>query len=282
MKSIGGVLTLSIQYLKDRKIESARRIAETLIAHVLSKKRIELYMYFDCPLQESELEIIRSFLKRVGQGEPPEYVMAQVEFYGCNLHLSEKVLIPRVETEILVDKAVKLIEKEEPSGKILWDICTGSGCIGLSLKRKIPSLLVSLSDICSDALQVCKNNAASNNLDVEILMGDLFEPFQGKRADYIFCNPPYITRKEYEDLEPSVKNYEPVKALIGGDTGLEFYERLAKALPDYLKPQAKVFLEIGSTQGMAVNEIFNAPFWTKKERICDFAGLDRFFFLEIE
>jgi release factor glutamine methyltransferase len=280
VKSIGEVLNLSVQYLKDRKIDNARRAVEALMSHVLKKKRIELYMYFDLPLQEPELEVLRSFVKRAALGEPVEYITLQVDFYGCNLLICPDVLIPRQETEILVDKAASLLQAGE--GKVLWDICTGSGCIGLSLKKKFPAFSVTLADICPNALQVCKKNAESNALEVEIVQGDLLEPFAGKKADYIFCNPPYIAQKEYESLDPSVKDYEPAKALIGGESGLVFYERLAKELPLHMNAGGKVFLEIGAGQGLAMQQIFYSPFWKKKEIICDYAGLDRFFFLEIE
>ena len=121
-----------------------------------------------------------------------------------------------------------------------------------------------------------------NSLDVEILSGDFLVPFEGKKADYVFCNPPYVTDLEYESLQPSVKNYEPRLALTSGETGFEFYEKLSLQLPSYLNSGAKVFLEIGTGQGEVLNKIFSSSFWKKKELICDFASHQRFFFLEIE
>lgn len=282
MRPLGEVLALSIQYLKEKKIPSSRLAAETLLAYLLGKSRIELYMQFDCPVLEEELAAFRVLLKRAALFEPIEYITSEVDFYGCSLTVSKEVLIPRPETEILVDKAVKILEKEALEGKVLLDLCTGSGCIGLSLKKKFPDLLVYLSDISVGALGVCRENAKKNNLDVEILLGDFLTPFEGLKADYVFCNPPYITDFEYEGLQPSVKSYEPRLALTSGKTGFEFYEKLSLQLPSYLNPGAKVFLEIGTGQGKMLNKIFSSEFWKKKELMYDFASHERFFFLEIE
>ena len=144
MKLLGEILSLSVQYLKDKNVESPRLTAETLLAYVLKKKRLDLYMQFECPLEESELERFRDTLKRASLHEPVEYIIAEVDFYGCDLFVSKDVLIPRPETEILVDKVAKILEKEDLSHKILWDICAGSGCMGLSIKKKFHLLRVVL------------------------------------------------------------------------------------------------------------------------------------------
>ena len=159
MRLLGEVLALSIKYLKEKEIPSPRLAAETLLAHLLGKSRIELYMQFDCPVLEEELAAYKVLLKRAALSEPVEYITSEVDFYGCALTLSKDVLIPRPETEILVDKAVKKIATEELKGKVVLDLCAGSGCIGLSLKKKFPELTVYLSDISPGALGICKENA---------------------------------------------------------------------------------------------------------------------------
>jgi len=282
MKPLGEVLTLSVRYLKDKGISSPRLVAETLLCHVLHKKRIDLYTDFEYPLEESELELFRTLLKRASLSEPPEYITGSVEFYHCTLTLSPDVLIPRQETEILTDMIAKKLAKENLSSKVLWDLCTGSGCIGISLKKKLPDLRVSVSDASEKALKIARLNGDRNGVALEYVLGDLLKPFAGQKANYVVCNPPYITQKEYGELDPSVKNYEPVSALVGGETGLEFYERLANELPGYLSSGAKVFLEIGAGRGEGVGKLFSSPFWKKKELLYDYAGHDRFFFLEIE
>jgi release factor glutamine methyltransferase len=282
MKLLGEVLNLSIQYLKEKNITSSRLVAEALLSHVLGVKRMDLYLRFEYPLEEKELSMFRALLKKAALAEPVEYILSTSSFYGLNVHLSSHVLIPRPETEILVDQVAKLLEQTSVDGKVLLDLCSGSGCIGLSLKKKFPSLSVTLSDISLDALALSKKSAELNELDVSHLQGDLLSPFSLKKADYIVCNPPYISEPEYENLDLSVKGYEPKLALVGGETGLEFYERLASDLPSHLNPGAKVFLEIGMAQGAALNKIFSSPFWVKKELRQDWSGKDRFFFLEIE
>lgn len=282
MKLLGEVLKLSTQYLKEKEVSSPRLVAELLLAHILKVKRIDLYMRFECPLEEFEIAELRSYIKRAACFEPVEYIIGKVEFYGCSLSVSSDVLIPRPETEILVDKAVKLLEKEDLFGKNLADVCSGSGCIGISLKKKFPELSVYVSDKSEEALRVCRKNIENNGVPVTVFTGDLLDPFVGTKIDYVFCNPPYISNREYEELHPSVKKYEPKMALLGGEDGLVFYERLARDLPLYLASQGKVFLEIGTGQGNMLYKIFSAPCWKKKEVSYDYGGHERFFFLEIE
>lgn len=267
MKTIAQILELSAQFLKGDK---PKRLAEELLAHVLSLKRMDLYLQHDRPVIEKELEIMRALLKRCAAGEPPEYAMGVVEFLGCKIQVDRRVLIPRPETEILADQISKVAKEG-----VLWDICTGSGCIGISLKKKNPALQVTLADISPDALAVAKVNA--EGLDVEIVQGDLLALFQGKKADFVVCNPPYITEAEFLTLDPSVKDFEPRLALVGG---LDFYQRLSRELPAFLNPGARVFLEIGAGQGEAVKEIFSSPIWARQELKQDWAGKSRFFFLE--
>jgi len=269
MKPIAEVLKLSSEFLAERKIDRPRRLAEDIIAHVLKLKRMDLYLQFDKPVVEAELSIIRVFLRRCGKGEPLEYVTGEVDFFGCNIKIGPSVLIPRPETEILVEMISKRVQ-----GGSLWDLCTGSGCIGISLKKARPELSVTLSDISADALALASENAQLNGVDVEILRGDLLAPFQGRKADYVVCNPPYISQNEYGHLDPSVREFEPKLALVGGEKGTEFYERLARELPAYLNPGAQVFFEIGADQGEALKKIF-----PQGELHRDWAGHPRFFFL---
>ncbi len=276
MKSVGEVLSLSTRFLQDRNIERPRRVAEELLSFLLRCKRIDLYMQFDRPLEEKELSLLREWLKRASQNEPVEYILGEIDFFGCSIQVDSRVLIPRPETEILVD----LIAKKITTQKSLWDLCTGSGCIGISLKKKFPHLDVSLSDISAKALSLAQENAAKNGVDVSFFEGDLLAPFQGKTVDILVCNPPYISANEFLTLDPSVRDFEPKLALVGGEKGSEFFERLAKALPEYLSPGGLVFFEIGFAQGAEIQEIFNSPIWGRSERIQDWSGKDRFFFLE--
>lgn len=278
MKSVGEILNASAEFLARKKIDRPKRLAEELLAHALRIKRIDLYMQFDRPVEESELAQMRPWIKRISEGEPLEYIIGEVEFFGCRIKVDRRALIPRPETEILVDHIAKRLK----ASLSIWDICTGSGCIGIGLKKKFPNLSVSLADLSRDALALASENAILNEVEVECLLGDLLDPFPGRKTDAVVVNPPYVSVNEYLSLDPSVKNFEPKMALIGGEKGIEFYERLEQTLPQFLNPGAQVFLEIGFTQGDAVQKIFSSSFWTKQECLDDWSGKNRFFFLEMQ
>lgn len=273
MRSMRELITLSTDYLEKRGVAHPRREAEELLAHLLNKKRLELYFDYDAPLQEKEVTAYRERIKRKGDKEPLAYILGEVPFLELTLKVTQAVLIPRHETEILAD----IISKQlgDASMKV-WDLCCGSGCLGLSVKRRLPQAEVTLSDVSKEALAVAKENASLNHLDVTFLEGDLLAPFSGK-ADVILCNPPYVTEEEYETLEDEVRLYEPKLALVGGT---DFYARLERELPPYLNDHAKLFFEIGAGQKEALEELFQASHWTQKRCEKDWSGNDRFFFLE--
>ena len=150
------------------------------------------------------------------------------------------------------------------------------------MKKEFPRLTIVSSDISAEALALAKKNAASNQVDIILRQGDLLVPYKGEKAHYCVVNPPYVSRSEYEDLDPSVAAFEPQLALIGGEDGLDFYRRLALELPMYLTKKGKVWLEMGYLQGKAVFDLFYSPFWKKKEIKKDWSGKNRFFFLETE
>jgi release factor glutamine methyltransferase len=282
MKLLGEVLKLSTEYLQERKIASPRRQAEELLAAVLGLKRIELYMAFDRPMVDAELEKLRESLRRRGKGEPLGYIFGAVDFYHCRLDINPDVLIPRPETEILLDKIVQELKNLPLEGKVAWDVCCGSGALGIGLKKALPALQVICSDLSPEALAIAKSNSKKNNVEMEVLEGDLLSPFSGKKADFILCNPPYISEAEYGTLDREVRDFEPKRALVGGGEGVELYARLAASLPAHLQPKGKVFFEIGTGQGERVSSLFGASCWKTKFLQKDWAGHDRFFFLEIE
>lgn len=278
MKTLGEILSSSEEFLKKKEISRPRFVAQTLLASVLQMKRMDLYLSFDRPMEEEELSLLRPLLKRAAQSEPVEYIVQKIPFCGVDICVSPHVLIPRPETELLVHAVMK----ESLDGKEVWDVCTGSGCIGIALKKKFPLSSVSLIDISPEALEVAKKNAEANGVDVEFLFSDLFSALQGRKADVILCNPPYISLEDYQKLEPSVLNFEPRLALVGGEDGLLFYKRLSEELPFFLTHQAKIFLEIGDEQGDAIFSLFSAPCWVRKRVEKDWSGRERFFFLEFE
>ncbi len=300
MKSIGEVLTLGAQFLKERGIDQPRRVVEELLAFCLQCKRLDLYLQFDRPLEEEELECLRNLTKRSAKGEPLSYILGEVEFFGAQLSLSPAVLIPRPETEILVsliadwfcsDKSSLEPKVNVPSPRIpricsandpmiILDLCCGSGAVGISLKKKFPESMIILSDLSKDALGIAAQNAKKNHVEVTFLEGDLLSPFAGQKADLIVCNPPYISTRAYTQLDASVRDFEPKLALIGGEDGLSFYRRLAIEAPEFFQEGGWLCLELGHDQGDAVSKIFSCPPWKNALLKQDWAGKDRFFFVE--
>lgn len=246
-----------------------------LLCDALGLSLSELYQERERLLTLDELLRICAYIERRRQGEPLAYIHGEVDFYGCKIAVTPQVLIPRPETELLVDLVVQDLEKQDLSGKVLADLCSGSGCIGVALKKRFPQLQVLLLDVSEVACAVAKENARRNGVKVEVLCGDLVEGL-GK-VDYVICNPPYISRAEYRVLDVEVRQWEPREALEAGDSGLEFYQRLASELPSFLKEGAKLWLELGYAQGEAVKAIFSSGSWKQLWVGQDYAGWDRFF-----
>ncbi len=281
MQTISEILQKSTEELLASGLFDARLSAEYLLAHVLGCKRMDLYLRYDQPLEEKEVRDFHAFLERRKKREPVAYLCGRLPFYHLELEVNADVLIPRPETELLVDKVVDFLKKQELRGKVFVDLCSGSGCIGIAIKKSFPDLRVVLSDISRPSLEVAQRNALKNGVDVEFHQGDLLEGFCDK-AHFLCCNPPYVSEEEIKDLEDDVKKYEPLIALIARSFGYEFYERLSKSLPRYLHKGSKIFFEIGSSQKERILQIFNHTPWHVQQFFSDWNGKDRFFFLENE
>ncbi len=282
MKTLSEILALSTQYLEERKISRARREAEDLLCDALSTTRMELYTDSERPLTQPELDLCRSRLARRGNREPLAYIHGSQKFFDCDIIVTPDVLIPRQETEVLVDKIAATLESLDLEGKTLWDVCTGSGCIGIALKKRFPQLQVELSDVSSAAAQIARENATRNAVDVQVHEGDLLAPFVGRHCDFFVCNPPYVTETEYASLEPEVRDHEPKGALVTEDQGLALYRRLAQELRGHLRPGGRAWFELGTGQGEAIQALFAQDPWRKLKIDCDWAGHERFFSLENE
>jgi release factor glutamine methyltransferase len=276
------LLSKVISFLKNKNVSNAKISAEYIFCHVLKIKKNDLFFYLEKEIKIEDGKKILRLIQRRAKKEPLDYIIKNQEFYNLNLMINKNVLIPRVETEILVDLISKKLSCENLDGKILFDICTGSGCIGLALKKRFPKLKVFLSDISKKALQVAKTNAKKNDLNVFLKNSDLFCKFRNIKADFIVCNPPYVSKEEFLNLDFEVKNFEPKIALIAKDRGLEFYRRIEKESINYLNPHGRLFLEIGYRQKNDILNIFSDKKWKNKNVFQDFSNKDRFFFVEIE
>lgn len=274
MKTILEVIQLGELYLKKRAIVRPRREAEDLLSKALSLSRLDIYLNYARPLTEEELMLCRALFQRRGKGEPLFYIVGEMPFHKIRVQVTPAVLIPRPETELLVEKMVATLERENRVGKTLVDMCSGSGCIGIALKKQFPELHVILTDISSEALKVAQENALYNQVEVEIRQGDLFAALEDRPVHYFVSNPPYIATEELPQLCHEVREYEPALALCGGAKGLEFYQRIADKLDHYLLE--KGWLEIGYAQKEFLEKIFfsYAPHFEK-----DYAEHDRFLLL---
>lgn len=287
MKTLSEILSHCKEYLLRWGIDSPRREAEDLLSDVLSCSRVALYMQHDRPMIEAELVQCRERLVRRCRGEPLAYIHGSVDFHGCRLKVTPDVLIPRQETEILIEKIIQTEKARVEKGlghtpQSICDLATGSGCIGIALKRAFPDAKVTLADISASALKVAQENAQQNGVEVQCCCGDLLAPLSGQQFDLLVCNPPYIAESEYETLSREVRDFEPKQALIAGKSGLEYYARLAKELPAVMLPYGRVWFEMGHTQGAAILDLFSTPIWTKQQIHRDWSQKTRFFSLEKE
>jgi release factor glutamine methyltransferase len=253
VKTVGEVLKLSLSHVS-QKGGRPRHEVEWFVASVLGTSRLNMYLLFDRPLEESELSKIRSGISRLSRGEPLAYIQEKAPFYKDEFVVSKNSLIPRPETEILVDQVSSFLSSQKTPG-VLFDICTGSGCIGLSLKKLFPEWHIVLSDISQEALFLAQKNAYLLQREVECVCGDLFKPLQGRKAHCIVANPPYLSQEEWESLDESVKSHEPKLALVSGKSGLEWYQRFFAEVRSFLHERGSFFLEIGSSQGDVVTAL---------------------------
>jgi release factor glutamine methyltransferase len=269
-------------FLKDKNIVDFDVSAECIFANVLHIKPKDLFLYPSLLLTENQKKEIYNLILKRSEHYPLGYLISSIEFYGCLLKVNENVLIPRQETEIMVDKIVQILKKEKDlNNKFFLDLCTGSGCIAIAIKKAFPMLTVYASDLSEKALEVAIQNAQNNHAEIFFKLGDGFSPFKNIQFDFIASNPPYVSESEYESLSLEVKN-EPKMALVSGNDGLNFYRMLEDQIPHFIKENGKIFLEIGYNQKMQLNEIFSKNIYTQKQILPDFSGNDRFFFMQFE
>ena len=272
------ILRVTTEFLKDRGIESPRLCSEVLLSHQLKKSRIELYLEFDQPLRSSEIAGYRSLIKRRLKREPLQYITGHQEFWSLDFLVSPAVLIPRAETEILVEEAIKLKEGnllgDSGQPKVL-DLGTGSGAIAISLAKEIEGAAIWASDISFEALTVARDNAKHHNLNsrIEFCQGDLWQPFSSSPIafDMIISNPPYIPSKAFETLPPEVRDYEPRVALDGRENGMHFIERIIEESGIYLKSGGWLLIEMDPDQTeKALHLIDSTQSFGYKERLMDY------------
>ena len=258
-----GLILWSAGYLAYRGVEHGRLDAEHLLAHALGTTRLQLYLQFDRPLDARELASFKPFLLRRARREPLQYVIGRAAFRELNLAVDRRVLIPRPETEVLVEAVLQWarlgVRGRSPRGAKLdgMDLGTGSGCIALSLLTEGPFRRVVATDTSADALAVAADNACHAGLAerLETRLGPLWEPVaSGERFDVVASNPPYVADAEAAQLEPEVRDWEPAAALFAGTQGLDVLDAIVAGAGQRLRPGGLLALEVGLGQAAAVAE----------------------------
>ncbi|MFO0852533.1 MAG: peptide chain release factor N(5)-glutamine methyltransferase [Gemmataceae bacterium] len=257
--TIKELLNWTTTYLKSKGVESPRLEAQILLAHVMSVPKIELVARSDEEPSAEEKAEFKGLVKRRVEGWPTAYLVGRKDFYLLSFEVTPAVLIPRPDTETLVEHALRFL-KGKHAPRVL-DLGTGSGCIAVSLAHQAETATVTAVDLSPDAAAVAKRNAERHGVAdrVSVVTGDLFAPLPaGASFDLIVSNPPYVTPGELADLAPEVRDHEPRLALDGGPDGLAFYRRIAAECGKWLAPGGAVMVEIGWTQEPAVRALFEA------------------------
>lgn len=263
------LITIGQNQLKEAGIMDSARDAKDLYCFLDKLDAVGLMMHWQDVLADNTCEAYFELIERRASGEPMQYITGVQEFMGLTFNVNPNVLIPRQDTETMVEDALEVLQKgtlrgesfvEKPNFKDVLDLCTGSGAIGVSIAKLNGNVKVTCSDLSEKALETAKGNAIANGLkSVKFEQGDLFAPFCGKlgkkKFDFIISNPPYIESEVIPTLQTEVKDHEPMMALDGGVDGLDFYRQIALEAPNHLKKGGVLMMEIGYNQGEAVCQL---------------------------
>lgn len=284
--TIRKLLKWTDSYFKTRNIENPRASAEIILAHALNLKRIDLYIQYDQPLVDKELALFKSLIKRRVKKEPVAYIVGKKEFWSLNLEVTKDVLIPRPDTECLVEAVLKFLPDDSSDnispgkGRKVLELGTGSGAISIALSSERPVNIYFASDRSQKALEVAEKNAGRHleKGEIKFICGDWFEPFKENLLffDIILSNPPYIKTGEIPELQEEVCKYEPFAALDGEKDGLGSIRHIIDKASSYLREKGMLFLEIGHDQKDEVMELAQS-FGTYENLCCfkDYGGRNR-------
>lgn len=275
--TIRDIINETTQKLEAAGIPSARLDAEVLLAFCLNCDRLEFIKNPGRSLSDAQQSVFDQLVIRRLRFEPVAYITGRKAFWSFTLEVNHDVLIPRPDTEVIVEEALAVCRAEAFNQPRILDIGTGSGAIALALAKEIPESQITATDISAKALAVAQKNARALNLENSVTFreSDLFEQVHGE-FDMIVANPPYIGAAEYETLAAGVKDFEPREALWAGQTGVEFYEKLVYQAQSYLKQKGWLLLEIGAKQSESVRSIMaNTGFYDRIDIRADYAGLSR-------
>jgi release factor glutamine methyltransferase len=276
-KTVAEIIQAGTTFLEKHSIETPRLVCELLTSRLLQCKRLELYLQFDRALSESQLAAMRRGIKRAVAGEPVQYILGEWDFMGHVLRVDKRALIPRPETEGLVQKVLDCTDLWADDNPIIADIGTGSGCIAISLALAHENAAFVALDISTDALELARENAAQHQVSdrIHFSEGELADVIEPESLSAIVANLPYITTAEMKGLSTQVRDHEPHLALHGGEDGLDMIRLLVQDATMALKPGGTLFLEIGAAQGEATRALLDADGFTEVNVSQDLAGRDR-------
>lgn len=276
--TVGQAVNSATQRLEEAQISTARLDAQVILAHVLEVDRSWLFAHYEHVLSPEHAERYTELVARRMTREPVAYLVNHREFYGIDLYVDQRVLIPRPETEMLVDQVLTEATFRSPQQLVVADVGAGSGAIAIAVAMNAPNTHIYALDFSVDALTVARRNVEKHALteQITLLQSDLLGGLPA-RADIVVANLPYVTNRDFKTLEPDVRKYEPPHALVGGPLGLDVIARLLPQLPIHCKPGALVVLEIGYNQGEAVMRLVTkyTPQATQLEVHRDYQGHDR-------
>ena len=268
------VLRAAAQELTEAGVPDADYDAGLLMERITGEPALQIRAGMTKDLTESENEAFQELIHRRCNREPLQYLLGDTVFLGNLYRVGSGVLIPRPETEMIAQEGIRWLRMRLPDNLLVLDLCCGSGCLGIAVKREVPEAAVTLTDLCEDALAIAKENAVRLKADCEILQGDLFTPVSGRKFDLIISNPPYIPSSECDHLQEEVQ-WEPRTALDGGADGLDFYRRIAEEAPKHLRSPGYLVLEIGYGEAESVEAMLRAGGAMKVHTEKDFSGIPR-------
>lgn len=275
MLTVLEIIKRTTEFLAGKGVESPRLNAELLVGHALARKRMQLYLEFERPLTEAELEKIRPLVRRRAQREPLQHIVGETEFGGLRLKVDRRALIPRPETEQLLE----LVQAAAGGAPVrILDLGTGSGALALGLARAFPAARVTAVDRDADALALARENAAATGLAprVDFLQSDWFARVAAEPFEVIVANPPYLTAQETAEAAPEVRSFEPLHALTAGDDGVADLARIVAEAPRFLVAGGLLALETGIAQHPRLLALVREAGFARGESKQDLTGRDRF------
>jgi release factor glutamine methyltransferase len=273
------VIQHSTEFLTRKGVQSARLHSELILAHVLNRQRMQLYLDFQEAVPEAELSRCRELVRRRGTREPLQHILGTVSFAGLQLHCGPQALVPRPETELLAEHAGTLLSRCANPGPRVLDFGTGTGCLAIALAVRHPTTHIWATDVSVAALELAQANATLHGVQsrIQFLAGQGLEVLPAALTfDLIVSNPPYIPSAEIETLEPEVKDHDPRTALDGGPDGLRFYRLLGHEAASRLADHGVLIVEFGDGQAQAIATLWTAENWIVEPALADYAGSERF------